>query len=100
MDAERHYKDAIDTLESCGITLEEPSHLTLRTNRAAALMALGRMRDALTECELVLEINPCNVRALSRAGNCCVKLGDLAAAKKHVDGISLSPDATDEDLPA
>ena len=100
LDAERHYKDAIDTLESCGITLEEPSHLTLRTNRAAALMALGRMRDALTECELVLEINPCNVRALSRAGNCCVKLGDLAAARKHVDGISLSPDATDEDLNA
>ena len=98
--AEAYYKRAIDELESCGIVLEEPSHLTLRTNRAAALMALGHTRDALSECELVLEINPYNIRALSRAANCCIKLGDLDAAKKHVDEIGLSPDATEEDIHA
>ena len=98
--AETYYKRAIDELESCGIVLEEPSHLTLRTNRAAALMALGHTRDALSECELVLEINPYNIRALSRAANCCIKLGDLDAAKKHVDEIGLSPDATEEDIHA
>jgi DnaJ family protein C protein 7 len=98
--AETYYKRAIDELESCGIVLEEPSHLTLRTNRAAALMALGHTRDAFSECELVLEINPYNIRALSRAANCCIKLGDLVAAKKYVDEIGLSPDATDEDINA
>lgn len=96
-EAESAYKSAVDALESCDIALVEPSHLTLRTNRAAALMALGRMREALTECERVLEINPANVRALSRAGNCCVKLGNLVAAKAHVDAILSAPDATPED---
>ena len=90
-------KSAIDALESCDVALVEPSHLTLRTNRAAALMALGRMRDALAECERVLEINPTNVRALSRAGNCCVKLGNLVAAKAHVDAILSAPGVTPED---
>ena len=97
-EAESAYKSAIDALESCDIALVEPSHLTLRTNRAAALMALGRMREALEECERVLEINPTNVRALSRAGNCCVKLGNLVAAKAHVDAILSAPGATPEDL--
>lgn len=97
-EAESAYKSAIDALESCDIALVEPSHLTLRTNRAAALMALGRMRQALEECERVLEINPTNVRALSRAGNCCVKLGNLVAAKAHVDAILSAPGATPEDL--
>ena len=92
-EAEAAYKQAIDALKSCGIALVEPSHLTLRTNRAAALMALGRTREALRECEEVLRINPHNVRALSRAGNCCVKLGDLDAAKTHVDAICLAPGA-------
>ena len=96
-EAESAYKSAVDALESCDIALVEPSHLTLRTNRAAALMALGRMREALTECERVLEINPANVRALSRAGNCCVKLGNLVAAKAHVDAILSAPGATPED---
>jgi DnaJ family protein C protein 7 len=99
-EAEALYKMAIDELEMCQIVLEEPSHLTLRTNRAAALMALGRTREALSECEMVLEINPCNIRALSRAANCCIKLGDLAAAKNHVDDICLSPDANAADLQA
>lgn len=99
-EAETLYKMAIDELEMCEIVLEEPSHLTLRTNRAAALMALGRTREALSECEMVLEINPCNIRALSRAANCCIKLGDLDAAKNHVDDICLSPDATASDLQA
>ena len=63
-------------------------------------MALGHTRDAFSECELVLEINPYNIRALSRAANCCIKLGDLVAAKKYVDEIGLSPDATDEDINA
>jgi hypothetical protein len=39
------------------------------------IMALGRTREALAECEMVLDINPGNIRALSRAGNCCIKLG-------------------------
>ena len=97
-DAELRYKSAIDALEGCDIALVEPSHLTLRTNRAAALMALGRMREALTECEQVLEINPGNIRALSRAGNCCVKLGNLVAAKAHVDTILNAPHASPEDV--
>ena len=96
-EAESAYESAIDALESCDIALVEPSHLTLRTNRAAALMALGRMRDALAECERVLQIDPTNVRALSRAGNCCVKLGNLVAAKSHVDAILRAPGATPGD---
>ena len=99
-EAETAYKQAIDALQSCDIALVEPSHLTLRTNRAAALMSLGRTREALQECEEVLRINPHNVRALSRAGNCCVKLGDLDAAKTHVDSICLAPGASAEDLKA
>ena len=98
--SEALYKSAIDQLQSCGIVLEEPSHLTLRTNRAAALMALGRMREALAECEEVLGLNPENVRARSRAGNCCIKLGNLDAAKAHVDAIVSGPEATPEDLRA
>ncbi|XP_065867411.1 uncharacterized protein [Euphorbia lathyris] len=70
------------------ISKNETSRSTLRalmlcySNRAATLMSLGRMRDALVDCEMAAEIDPCFLRVQVRAANCYLALGEVEEASR------------------
>ena len=96
--AEGYYAEAILLLESSGMGLIDKNHLTLRTNRAAALMALGRDNDALQECLNVLNVDEENIKALSQAATCALSLSNLNSARKYIARIVLSSTASVDDL--
>lgn len=96
--AEGYYTEAILLLESSGMALIDKNHLTLRTNRAAALMALGRDSDALQECLNVLNVDEENIKALSQAATCALSLSNLNSARKYIARIVLSSTASVDDL--
>ncbi|MGO9571642.1 MAG: tetratricopeptide repeat protein [Desulfomonilaceae bacterium] len=50
-------------------------------NRAFIHMELGRIREALSDFELSLHVNPNGMAAFFSKGECLMKLGDLAAAE-------------------
>ncbi|WOK96017.1 hypothetical protein Cni_G04724 [Canna indica] len=50
------------------------------SNRAAARMSLGRMREALSDCMMAVAIDPSFVKAQVRAGNCYLALGEVQDA--------------------
>ncbi|WCJ36855.1 Heat shock protein DnaJ with tetratricopeptide repeat [Euphorbia peplus] len=70
------------------ISKTETSRSTLRalmlcySNRAATLMSLGRMRDALVDCEMAAEIDPSFLRVQVRAANCYLALGEVEDASR------------------
>lgn len=53
------------------------------SNRAATRMALGRMRDALSDCMLAVAIDPDFLRVQVRAANCHLALGEIEDASKY-----------------
>ena len=92
--AEGYYAEAILLLESSGMGLIDKNHLTLRTNRAAALMALGRDNDALQECLNVLNVDEENIKALSQAAQRMrYPFSNLNSARKYIARIVLSFDS-------
>lgn len=99
-EAEQLYSHAIAELEVSGLALIQPSHLWLRVNRATALFTLGHVREALSECELVLKVDSSHIRALSRAAECCLHLNELEKAQRYIEFVSLSPNADSNDLKA
>jgi len=50
-------------------------------NRAFTYMELGKIREALSDFELSLRVNPNGMAAFFSRGECLMKLGDLAAAE-------------------
>ncbi|TVU22628.1 hypothetical protein EJB05_32341, partial [Eragrostis curvula] len=52
------------------------------SNRAAARMSLGKMRDALSDCREAIDIDSSFLKAQVRAANCLLALGDVEEAKK------------------
>lgn len=53
------------------------------SNRAATLMSLGRLRDALRDCMMAAAIEPNFLRAQVRAANCYLALGEIEDALRH-----------------
>ncbi|CAM0880905.1 unnamed protein product [Alopecurus aequalis] len=52
------------------------------SNRAATRISLGRMRDALSDCQKATEIDSSFLKAQVRAANCLLALGDVEEAQK------------------
>ncbi|VAH60178.1 unnamed protein product [Triticum turgidum subsp. durum] len=52
------------------------------SNRAATRISLGRMRDALSDCQKATEIDSSFLKAQVRAANCLLALGDVDEAQK------------------
>ena len=96
--AEGYYAEAISLLETSGMALIDQNHLMLRTNRAAALMALGRDSDALQECLNVLNVDEENIKALLQAAQSSLSLSNLSGARKFIERIALSSTASVDDL--
>ncbi|RWW17044.1 hypothetical protein GW17_00019043 [Ensete ventricosum] len=60
-----------------------PENVACRSNRAAALMGLGRLEEAAMECEEAVRLDPTNGRAHQRLACLKLRLGLLEDARKH-----------------
>ncbi|CAK9219923.1 unnamed protein product [Sphagnum troendelagicum] len=61
-----------------------PGHAPYHSNRAAALTALGRLPEAVRECEYAIKLNSLYPRAHQRLASLCLRLGRLEDVKKHL----------------
>ncbi|XP_023639970.1 uncharacterized protein LOC17889764 isoform X2 [Capsella rubella] len=52
-------------------------------NRAAARISLGRLREAITDCERAASLDPTYIKAYMRAANCHLVLGELGSAVQY-----------------
>ncbi|XP_021843285.1 uncharacterized protein [Spinacia oleracea] len=62
------------------------------SNRAAARMSRGRMREALRDCLVAAEIDPKFFRVQLRAANCYLALGEIGDASLHFKKLLQSTD--------
>ncbi|KAK4749813.1 hypothetical protein SAY87_027262 [Trapa incisa] len=62
-----------------------PENASFRSNRAAALTALGKLGEALRECEEAVRLNPSYGRARQRLVSLYLRLGQLENARFHLN---------------
>ncbi|ESQ48482.1 hypothetical protein EUTSA_v10022096mg [Eutrema salsugineum] len=60
-----------------------PTNATYHSNRAAALSGLGRIGEAVTECEEAIRLDPDFARAHQRLATLLLRLGQVDNAGKH-----------------
>ncbi|KAH0719785.1 hypothetical protein KY290_004700 [Solanum tuberosum] len=61
-------------------------------NRAAALMGLKRIIEAVKECEEAIRLSPTYVRAHQRLGSLLLCLGQVENAREHLFSLGQKPD--------
>ncbi|XP_015577931.1 TPR repeat-containing thioredoxin TTL1 [Ricinus communis] len=61
-----------------------PGNAAYRSNRAAALMGLGRVAEAVKECEEAVRLDPNYWRAHQRLGSLFNRLGQVENARRHL----------------
>ncbi|XP_048606553.1 TPR repeat-containing thioredoxin TTL1-like isoform X2 [Brassica napus] len=61
-----------------------PANAAYRSNRAAALTGLGRVGEAVKECEEALRLDPNYGRAHQRLASLLIRLGQADSARKHL----------------
>ncbi|WOK91378.1 TPR repeat-containing thioredoxin TTL1-like [Canna indica] len=69
-----------------------PEIASCRSNRAAALMGLGRLREAVIECEEAVRLDPVNGRVHHRLACLNLRLGLVEDARKHLFLTGHPPD--------
>ncbi|KAL6838640.1 hypothetical protein ACP4OV_031354 [Aristida adscensionis] len=69
-----------------------PDNAACRSNRAAALIGLRRLGDAVKECEEALRIDPSYARAHQRLASLHIRLGHIEDALKHLSLAAPQPD--------
>nr|CAB3475757.1 unnamed protein product [Digitaria exilis] len=69
-----------------------PDNAACRGNRAAALIGLRRLGEAVKECEEALRIDPSYGRAHHRLASLHIRLGHIEDALKHLSLASPQPD--------
>ncbi|CAL9129245.1 TPR repeat-containing thioredoxin TTL1-like [Musa acuminata AAA Group] len=69
-----------------------PENAPCRSNRAAALMGLGRLQEAVRECEEAVRLDPANGRAHHRLACLNLRLGLVEDARKHLLLTGQPPD--------
>ncbi|CAN6443806.1 unnamed protein product [Victoria cruziana] len=69
-----------------------PDNAACRSNRAAALTALGRLVEAVRECEEAVRIDPNYGRALQRLVGLCLRLGQVENARRYLYYFGHQPD--------
>lgn len=86
--AEDYYSRGVDSLSINEISRSCSRALMLcYSNRAAARMSLGRMREALNDCMMAVTIDPNFLRARVRAGNIHLSLGEPTDAIQHFEKV-------------
>ncbi|XP_020574530.1 inactive TPR repeat-containing thioredoxin TTL3-like [Phalaenopsis equestris] len=63
--------------------LIDPDKASYWNNKAAALIGLGRLLDAVEECREAIRIDPYYFRAHQRLANLYIRLGEAERAAKH-----------------
>ncbi|KAG9446595.1 hypothetical protein H6P81_012723 [Aristolochia fimbriata] len=61
-----------------------PDSAACRSNRAAALIGLGRLTEAVRECEEALQLDPAFARAHQRLASLHLRLGQVDSARRHL----------------
>ncbi|XP_038684941.1 inactive TPR repeat-containing thioredoxin TTL3-like isoform X2 [Tripterygium wilfordii] len=72
--------------------LLSPENATYRSNRAATLTALGRLGEAVRECEEAVKLDPSYGRAHQRLGSLYLRLGWVEDARRHLCFHGQQPD--------
>eukprot|EP00927_Polykrikos_kofoidii_P041928 TRINITY_DN357_c1_g1_i1.p1 TRINITY_DN357_c1_g1~~TRINITY_DN357_c1_g1_i1.p1 ORF type:complete len:1289 (+),score=339.94 TRINITY_DN357_c1_g1_i1:506-3868(+) len=83
---------------SAAITLQ-PKNSGLLLNRAAALIMLQKLEEALADCKLAAELEPGLPKAYLRGARCMQLLGDLAGAEEYLlNSVSNIPPALQSEI--
>ncbi|KAL0903942.1 hypothetical protein M5K25_026006 [Dendrobium thyrsiflorum] len=69
-----------------------PESAACRSNRAAALIGLGRLGEALKSCDEAVKLEPSFVRAHHRLASLHIRFGQVESAGKHLFWPGLQPD--------
>ncbi|KAK2986607.1 hypothetical protein RJ640_004363 [Escallonia rubra] len=69
-----------------------PGNATCHCNRAAALIGLKRLSEAVRECEEAVRLDPGYVRARHRLGSLLLSLGQIENARRHLCFPGHQPD--------
>jgi tetratricopeptide (TPR) repeat protein len=84
------YNEAID-LYSRAIEAQKTDGLarpgTLHGNRSAAYYMAGKFQESIDDCELVVQLEPENVKMFTRAAKAAVAMGDLELAARYYQRI-------------
>lgn len=78
--AEECYTHGIDSFSPNEVSRK--ALMLCYSNRAATRMSLGKMRDALSDCQEAIDIDSSFLKAHARAANCLLALGDVEEAQK------------------
>eukprot|EP00249_Psilotum_nudum_P021274 c28041_g3_i3 orf=546-3113(+) len=77
-----HFSEALSLYDrAISLSVGQASY---RSNRAAALTGLGRLAEAVQECEEAIKLDPAYVRAHQRAASLYLRLGLVESAKRHL----------------
>ncbi|GLT61123.1 hypothetical protein SLA2020_338500 [Shorea laevis] len=68
-----------------------PENAAYRSNRAAALTALGRLGEAVRECEEAVRLEPDYGRAHQRLASLYLRFGQVEYAQRHLCFHGKSP---------
>ncbi|XP_043701890.1 TPR repeat-containing thioredoxin TTL1-like [Telopea speciosissima] len=69
-----------------------PGNAASRNNRAAALTSLGRLTEAMKECEAAVRLDPAYGRAHQYLASLHLRLGQTENARKHLFFLGQPPD--------
>ncbi|KAL5081562.1 hypothetical protein RYX36_009983 [Vicia faba] len=72
-----------------------PRSASYRSNRAAALIGLGRLSEAVRECQQALYCDPDYDRAHHRLASLFIRLGQVENARRHLCHPRLTPNPTE-----
>ncbi|CAK8535022.1 unnamed protein product [Lathyrus sativus] len=72
-----------------------PRSASYRSNRAAALIGLGRLSEAVRECQQALNFDPDYDRAHHRLASLFIRLGQVENARRHLCHPGLTPNPTE-----
>ncbi|XP_021773775.1 TPR repeat-containing thioredoxin TTL1-like [Chenopodium quinoa] len=88
-----HFTEAL-SLYDRAIELS-PGNAAYRSNRAAAWTGLGRVGEAVRDCEDAVKLDPDYGRAHLRLGSLLIRLGQVDVARKHLFYAGHQPEATE-----
>lgn len=88
-----HFLEAVALYDNCIAMC--PDHAPYRSNKAAALTGLGKLVEAVQECEDAIRLDSRYFRAHQRAAQLYLRLGLIESAKRHFQAAGLQADAKD-----
>ncbi|CAH8392834.1 unnamed protein product [Eruca vesicaria subsp. sativa] len=82
--AEEYYTHGINSSSSSDSSEYSVKPIALcYGNRAAARISLGRLREAISDCDMAASLDPSYIKAYMRAANCHLVLGELGSAVQY-----------------